>query len=217
MYALIPIQILDIEHRLLIRAVVAITQYHSPAAIVHFGHLRSAHAVSFMRNRCAENMAQIRIHASSIGQPCFVTRNLRGVQHNQAPRIAAVKAVGISHVQHEVATPASTQRTDQHGFPLAANFHVTGKGGAVHIEFVLVLRIRQFVQCRYHAFGHVGNTLLAVFGRKAVQHAVVTAHIYHGIICRSRRTDKAQIAGIAITAGRLAHIPNVGIDNIALA
>ena len=147
---------------------------------------------------------------------------LGAVQQDQRAGAVLVESLWVRDVQHKVAFGSGARHACQHGTPLrgctGARVDVAAHGGAVHEVAMpgVVVEVGKACQPRNHATGDVGDLLAAVCGGKAVQHAVVAAHVNHGLalllgerigrIARQRRVVHG-------TAG----MPDLGVDDIALA
>ena len=81
---------------------------------------------------------------------------------------------------------------------------------------VVVRRGAQVRQCGNDAPGHISQFFLTISGGKAMQHAVVAAHIEHAGAAFVG-THKRRIALEQRVARRCAGVPHVGIDDVALA
>ena len=181
-------------------------------------------------------MAQVGVGVVRVGRGCLVAQQgavhhhqLRGIAFGELGRldIGAVRVlVGVGHVQHEVAPAARAQRAHQQGAPVRGDGRIAGVVGDVHVTrhrrtidevAVAVVGLGQLLQVVIHTTRHVGEQLgAAILDRKAVQHAVVAAHVQHG---RAISVDAGEggVAGQRMVAHRAPGVPHLRVHDVALA
>src|SRR6185312_9160682 len=144
-----------IEDRLLIRAVIAVTEHHEPSG------------------------ARVGERGRAVGQPHVAIAELP--QHVRGELGLGGDRVGIGDVESKHALTACAFGAGQHGVPgrVARKLHVRGLRRAVYVEEVarIVIRVDEVDEIGEYAVRDVGEALLSGRRIDGVQHAVVRADV----------------------------------------